>query len=83
MSRSGLNIRRKISRIHVGDRGDHRGADKRQQGERAAPPAEKSFSAGKDRAFGERGSAYRRGVHRKLPVIDVGSGNSLAAGWLD
>jgi hypothetical protein len=53
VSRAGLDIRSKISRIHVGDRGDHRGAGKRQHGKRPAPPTEKHFSAGEDRAFGE------------------------------
>ena len=75
ISRAGLNIRRKISRIHVGDRGNHRGAGKWQHGQRAAPPAEKHLSAGKDRAFAERGSACCRGVHGKLVFIDVGAAN--------
>jgi hypothetical protein len=50
---AGQVIRSKISRIHVGDRGDHRGAGKPQHGKRAAPPVEKHFSASANRAFGE------------------------------
>jgi len=69
VSRAGLNIRRKISRIHVGDRGDHRGPGERHHCERAAPPAEKHFSAGEDRAFAERCSAYCRGVHGELATL--------------
>jgi hypothetical protein len=76
-----LDIRGEISWVHVGDRGDHRGADKRQHGERAAPPAEKHFPAGEDRAFGERGSAYRGSVHCDLAVLSwCGAGQGALGG---
>ncbi len=38
----------------------------REIGGRAAPPAEKRFPTGGEGTFGERGLAYRQGVHHEL-----------------